>query len=395
MRVGLVADELWNLQDVACSGAGSGRTGGKPNSAAIAAASGSSQRIQSLRWYSRRAGVPMISSVRRLKAFDGLAMKGPRPDMNSRNAAITETPSARSRTAVSRLSRRSAPSSNMTASLPSGTWLKSVGTEMSTASAISLTLTLLDEFGRDWVLVTDDEAWGTAATRVTRAVGVPIRLVHVPPNADPDTHREFLARYGIGCGGASLIRPDGYIAWRAVIAPASRTAALGKVIGTAAMPAPAPAGRLDTLDDRDAIMNLTAHFADAINRGWNGKTVQPEAIPQLFAADGTFKNPGTPRTRGAAAIAEALPLETASLPFAMHAFLNPILAIDGDVATGNWLMWVAADGGNDPRTAYLGADFTYTRTPGGWRIQSVTIEPGASGAQAADTAGPLGQPANV
>ena len=142
-------------------------------------------------------------------------------------------------------------------------------------------------------------------------------------------------------------------------------------------------------------MNLTAHFADAINRGWSGKTVQPEAIPQLFAADGTFENPGTPPTRGAAAIAEALPLETASLPFAMHAFLNPILAIDGDVATGNWLMWVAADGGNDPRTAYLGADFTYTRTPGGWRIQSVTIVPGASGAQAGDTAGPLGQPANV
>jgi hypothetical protein len=100
MRVGLVAAELWNLQDIACSGAGSGRAGGKPNSAAMAAASGSSQRIQSLRWYSRRVGVPMISSVRRLKSFEGLAMNGPRPDMNSRNAANTETPSARSRTAV-------------------------------------------------------------------------------------------------------------------------------------------------------------------------------------------------------------------------------------------------------------------------------------------------------
>jgi hypothetical protein len=36
----------------------------------------------------------------------------------------------------------------------------------------------------------------------------------------------------------------------------------------------------------------------------------------------------------------------------------------------------AASGDDDARAAYLGADFTYTRTPGGWRIRSVTIEPG-------------------
>lgn len=240
---------------------------------------------------------------------------------------------------------------------------------------------LLDMLGRGWVLVTDDEAWGAAATGVMRDLGVPIRCVQVPPGTNPDAHRDFLARYGIGHGGASLIRPDGYVAWRAVVAPASRTAALMKAIGTAAMPTPRLAGRLDALDDRDAIMNLTARFADAINRGWNGKTVQPEAIPHLFAGDGRFQNPGTPPTIGSVAIAEELPLATASVPFAMHAFLNPILAVDGDAATGNWLMWVAASDDTGLRAAYLGADFTYTRASGGWRIQSVTIEIGAGGMQ--------------
>jgi putative polyketide hydroxylase len=235
---------------------------------------------------------------------------------------------------------------------------------------------LLDEFGRDWVLVTDDPAWGTAATRATRDTGVPVRVVQVSPKPNPDAHREVLARYGLRAGGASLIRPDGYVAWRAVTAPASRTAALIKAIGTSAIPVPRSADRLDALEDRDAIMNLTIRYADAINRGWNGKTVQPEAIPQLFTVDGTFKNPGTPPTRGAESIAQGLTAATAPVPFAMHALLNPVLDIKDDVAKGNWLMWIAASGDDDARAAYLGADFTYTRTPGGWRIRSVTIEPG-------------------
>jgi hypothetical protein len=60
----------------------------------------------------------------------------------------------------------------------------------------------------------------------------------------------------------------------------------------------------------------------------------------------------------------------------MHAFLNPVLTIDGDAATGTWLMWIASIIDEDPGAAYLGADFTYTRTSAGWRIQSVTPEPG-------------------
>ena len=50
--------------------------------------------------------------------------------------------------------------------------------------------------------------------------------------------------------------------------------------------------------------------------------------------------------------------------------------VDGDHARGQWLMWVAADDGHDPRAAYLGADIAYIRTPGGWRIQSIVITPG-------------------
>lgn len=228
----------------------------------------------------------------------------------------------------------------------------------------------LDHFGRGWTLVTGSEAWRHAVHSVADRLGMPIELLCFPTGST--CHEAIVTLYGLGPGGACLVQPDGYVAWRAVTAPADRAAALTDAISTAA----ALVSRPSAWDDRAAIVDLTARYGDAINRGWAGKTVQPERITEIFAADGVFEHPGAAPTVGAAAIAAALPEATASVPFAMHAFLNPALVVDGDHASGQWLMWVAADDGDDPRAAYLGADIAYTRTPGGWRIQSIVITPG-------------------
>ena len=190
--------------------------------------------------------------------------------------------------------------------------------------------------------------------------------------AESTQHDAIVKAYGLGPGGACLVRPDGYIAWRVITAPTDRSAALRDAISKAA----ALPSRPSKWDDQAAIIELTARYADAINRGWGGKTIQPEIVDDIFAPDGVFEHPGAAPTIGAAAIAAALPDATASVPFAMHAFLNPVLVVNGDHAYGQWLMWVAADDGDDPRAAYLSADIQYTRTPGGWRIQSIVIAPG-------------------
>ncbi|MGB3483409.1 MAG: FAD-dependent monooxygenase [Mycobacterium sp.] len=228
----------------------------------------------------------------------------------------------------------------------------------------------LDHFGRHWTLVTGSEAWRTAAESVAVKLGLPIDILGVTSESEARAH--ILTAFGLGPSGASLVRPDGYIAWRSVTAPTSREAALTTALSTAAVLSPRPSH----WDDHAALVDLTSRYANAINRGWGGKTIHPEDIAHIFAPDGTFTHPGTPPTVGAAAIAAGLEQATAAVPFAMHAFLNPILDIDGDRATGQWLMWVAADGNEDPRAAYLGADITYTRTPEGWRIQSIIIVPG-------------------
>lgn len=228
----------------------------------------------------------------------------------------------------------------------------------------------LDHFGRNWTLVTDSETWRTAAESVAGQLGLQIDVLCFTP--DSELHTPIVTAYGLGPGGASLVRPDGYIAWRSATAPTCRETALSAALTTAAILTPRPS----RWDDHAAIVDLTARYADAINRGWGGKTIHPEAIADLFTADGTFEHPGTTPTIGATAIAAGLAEATAPVPLAMHAFLNPILVINGDRATGQWLMWVAADGDDDPRAAYLGADIAYTRAADGWRIQSIVITPG-------------------
>jgi putative polyketide hydroxylase len=151
---------------------------------------------------------------------------------------------------------------------------------------------ILDTFGGHWTLVTDSPAWRSATEGVARDLGLRVDIVCVTPESEAPP--SVLTAYGLDAGGASLVRPDGYLAWRAVTAPTSRTAALTAALTAAALPVPRPF----TWDDHAAIVDLTARYADAINRGWNGKTVQPDAISQIFTTDGTFEHPGTPADGG-------------------------------------------------------------------------------------------------
>ncbi|WP_433265108.1 aklavinone 12-hydroxylase RdmE [Actinosynnema sp. CS-041913] len=66
-----------------------------------------------------------------------------------------------------------------------------------------------------WTLVTLDRAWADAP-------------VDVPVLADPTG--ELAKRYGIGGHGASLVRPDGVIAWRATELPADPATTVARVL---------------------------------------------------------------------------------------------------------------------------------------------------------------------
>ena len=77
------------------------------------------------------------------------------------------------------------------------------------------TVSTVDFFGRDWVLLTGTEGgvWHEAAKHVADRLGIIVRTVGLGPGlTDPDDR--LVSVYGIGHGGASLVRPDGVVAWR-------------------------------------------------------------------------------------------------------------------------------------------------------------------------------------
>lgn len=85
-------------------------------------------------------------------------------------------------------------------------------------------ISTLDLYGAGFVLMAgpDGGAWAEAAAHASAAAGVPI-TVHVVERGAKcgplvDLHGDystpFWTAYGIGPSGASLVRPDGYVAWR-------------------------------------------------------------------------------------------------------------------------------------------------------------------------------------
>jgi putative polyketide hydroxylase len=68
----------------------------------------------------------------------------------------------------------------------------------------------------------DGEAWQQAAAEAAQQLQVPITS-HVVGSAGLNDHSEtFFTQYEVGDGGAVLIRPDGYVAWRCATHPAGR-----------------------------------------------------------------------------------------------------------------------------------------------------------------------------
>lgn len=72
----------------------------------------------------------------------------------------------------------------------------------------------LDLYGTHLVVLVgpDADTWATAAGRAAKALGVPVEVYHL------DT--DLAAPHGLGPRGALLVRPDGYVAWRAADGPA-------------------------------------------------------------------------------------------------------------------------------------------------------------------------------
>jgi hypothetical protein len=136
--------------------------------------------------------------------------------------------------------------------------------------------------------------------------------------------------------------------------------------------------RLQAVEAVLAVQELMARYHDACD-GWDesGTHKEPHAIAALFTEDGLWDvTDRRPAPRGRVAIA-ALAAELQSIPWIVHAVVNPIIESGGDRATAQFKGILRLK--LQPSAPFVWSLGRYhldaTRMPDGWRIASLSWEP--------------------
>ncbi len=130
--------------------------------------------------------------------------------------------------------------------------------------------------------------------------------------------------------------------------------------------------RVRRLEDIEAIRQLKARYCERCDDGYDA-----DGIAELFTADGIWDGGRTfGRREGREAIRRHFQGAGDRVPLARHQVMNPMVEVDGDEATGRWLLFqpcidVGADG-----AVWLAATYhdRYRRVGDQWLIASSTID---------------------
>ena len=99
-------------------------------------------------------------------------------------------------------------------------WVSDCGQRIST----------LDLFGKGWVILAEDADWKKAAASAQEESKIELQFIQVGKDVEFAAEKAFQVAFGVGVTGASLIRPDGYVAWRSLDMPGSSSQVLTEAL---------------------------------------------------------------------------------------------------------------------------------------------------------------------
>jgi len=132
--------------------------------------------------------------------------------------------------------------------------------------------------------------------------------------------------------------------------------------------------RIQRLEDLEAIRTLQATYGHYVDKGWNGKEIFFDRFSEVFTEDATWECPVMGiSANGIQEIVATFKMIDANSEFFIHSFTNPLIEIDGDVATAKWIL--ISPGINEGKTSCPIASYEndYVRTPEGWRIKALRL----------------------
>ena len=100
-------------------------------------------------------------------------------------------------------------------------WLTKDGERIST----------LDLFQHSWVLLTEDPRWIQNGEEAAKQLGLKLSCVVMGQDFQPEEPGVFSTAFGLRSSGTSLVRPDGFIAWRSLEFPVDVLQLLLDVLG--------------------------------------------------------------------------------------------------------------------------------------------------------------------
>ena len=128
--------------------------------------------------------------------------------------------------------------------------------------------------------------------------------------------------------------------------------------------------RIQRLEDIEAIKKLKLSYAAGCDNNYNA-----DDIAACFTEDAVWDGGPFGRFEGRQAIHEGFTNAATLVKFAVHHTVNPIIDIDGDEATGDWLLWQPMVVPQDDQAMWMGARYEekYSRVDGQWLIRELLL----------------------
>jgi SnoaL-like domain len=129
--------------------------------------------------------------------------------------------------------------------------------------------------------------------------------------------------------------------------------------------------RIQRLEDLEAIKQLKHRYATHCDDGY-----PPDLLAPLFTENAIWDGHGLGRFEGREAIRAFFAGCSKTVTFAVHHVTNPVIRVDGDRASGDWVLWQPIVFARGNRAAWLAARYhdRYVRVVGEWRFEHVEID---------------------
>ena len=127
--------------------------------------------------------------------------------------------------------------------------------------------------------------------------------------------------------------------------------------------------RIRRLEDVEALKTLKYRYAEYCDRDYD-----PELLAPLFTTDAIWDGGVLGRVAGRDAIRRFFAVASKAMPFAIHHVMNPTIEVNGDQATGGWLLWQPCIHVSGSALWVAGRYHDeYRREDGEWRFSKVTF----------------------